>query len=222
LNKKACFGVLTLAFLILVTTLFAVTVHAVVTQRYRASYFSSAIGECVILSEAVLGPGQPETYVGRGTMILGGFAEVEEFPPCESIPYPYYVTYDSAKAYGGVNVRWEGHMISVSLYSKSDVCGCFVDEGGMSDLFTVGVFPGDPDWVNPQMLSFEGVYRDSAGTRVVNGKAGVATFLIGPQPGVIMTIVALFEADNSPLMSLLWVQENSEVFLHYVKITTLS
>jgi hypothetical protein len=44
---------------------------------------------------------------------------------------------------GGVSARWESQTINAVLYSEDGARGFFVDEGGMRDLFTVGVFLGE-------------------------------------------------------------------------------
>ncbi len=101
-------------------------------------------------------------------------------------------------------------MIDVLIYSKGDICGLFVDEGTMKDLYTVGVLPGGPDYYPPsQSLSYVGVYKNIAGLQILSGKAAVFTTLIGPaqSPTLFMGVI-LLKSDGTPLLSILWSPED--------------
>jgi hypothetical protein len=202
------------------------------TEQASVKFSGIAVGECQVLIEGAIGPPLPkETFIGQGTMVFGGSADADEYPPNQNVPYTFYVTYESVRALGVVSARWNGQMINVFLYSEGDVRGFFVDEGEMRDLFTVGVFPGESPW-NPS-LSYKGIYKDVTGTHIVSGKAAVVAILVGPHDAPIEQLVMvmgvfLFKPDNTPLLGLIWVPVDTSAlnlhaanrFMHSVEIIT--
>lgn len=198
-------------------------------QKYRASFFAYASGECLALPEYSLGPGQPkEAFIGRGAILLAGHADVNQYLPSPPLFVTYYLADSGVKAHGVVSARWSGNMISALLYSSSATNGAFIDEGNMLDLFTVGIRPGE---VGIPSMSFKGIYKDIMGTHTVSGKAAFLAFPVGPSSTPTIGVM-LFKPDNTPFLTILWMLQDmplpgvilhaAESFVHRVEIIELS
>ena len=226
--KKKTIGILTLLLFSLVSLNLSTTLAA--QQGFKARFSSYALGECAILLGGTLGPSPPkEAYMGRGIMSLSGAASVDEYPPNPNIPHTYYVAFDGVKANGKVYAEWNDHFMNVFLYSSEKTNSFYVDEGDMSNIFTVGWFPGSTD--TPSM-SFKGIYKDRGGLHFISGKVGVLVFPVGPSATLLMG-ATFYKPNNTPLLTLLWVPSNqnlgplgtihaSNLFKHSVNIINLS
>jgi hypothetical protein len=229
LNKKACFGGLTLAFLILVTSFFAVPVQAVEVQQYRASFYCAAGGDSLIVTKWGVfpwgGPMMEEWFIGRSTVTFIGSGVVEQQSQVSpTLPYPGYYTSNGIQAGGCVFACWGNQIFSVLLYSKGEAGGGFVNDTP-TDLFSVGSEAG------MGLVYYKGTYRDATGTHAVNGQAVISvtyapgstiemmSFSFLKSDGTVLSII-MFNADMSGAP---WgVQREPIYFAQSVKINPLS